>query len=124
MVSIQDKLFWEKTDLKSLQIDSSSFSNIVILRHISEVDCRRMVLNYLNIDKAFAIRNKLAEKEQDEIYELFCEWYKALNQHLQNGTFQDSHYMEYCKLQNLVERYEELENKKKERHYILSNFLT
>jgi hypothetical protein len=124
MVSIQDKLFWEKTDLKSLQIDSSSFSNIVILRHISEVDCRRMALNYLNIDKAFAIRNKLAEKEQDEIYELFCERHQVLSEHLQNGTFDDSHYNEYCNLQKLVEKYEELEKIKKERRYILSNFLT
>jgi hypothetical protein len=124
MTSIQDKLFWEKTDLMSLQRDSSSFANTIILRNISEIDCRQKVIHYLNMDKAFALRNNITEKEQEKLYELFCERHQVLSEHLQNGTFDDSHYNEYCNLQKLVEKYEELEKIKKERRYILSNFLT
>jgi hypothetical protein len=124
MTKINDKYFWEKTDLKSLKMESFMCQNNNKVRAYSVDDQRTKVKYYLTYEASFQIRNRIANKEQAILYETFCADYQLLQDEIKNGILLDRHIVEYDKLLNMVERYELLQKEKEERENILENIFT
>jgi|LauGreSuBDMM15SN_2_FD.fasta_scaffold124351_2 hypothetical protein len=124
-MSLQDKLFWDKTDLISLQIDSSSFANIHLPEEsLSLIDCSSKVNYHIKFKMAFHIRDSIANKEQEKLYALYCDTYSILKQRIQTGTFSEVDFIRYEILQSILERYTLLDTQIKERAYVLTNTIT
>jgi len=122
--SIHDKLFFDKTDLQSLQIESSMFHKTK-LKAYSTDDQSQKVKYYLTYETSFDMRNRIVEKEQDLLYDQFCTMYQQLQNVIhQDGILLDSHIVEYDKLMNLVERYKTIQFEKEERKKILEALFT
>jgi hypothetical protein len=125
MSFINDNLFWDKTDLNSLHIDSSSFSNIIVLEEpLSVSDCSVKVNYHLKYKIAFNIRDSIAKKEQEKLYALYCDTYSKLTQRIINGTFSEVDFIQYEILRSILERYTILETQINERAYVLNNTVT
>jgi len=125
MSFVADHLFWDKTDLKSLQIDSSRFSNIPILEDpLSVKDCSLKVNYHLKFKMAFNIRDSIAKNEQEKLYALYCDTYNFLTQRIKSGTLTEVDLIQYEILQSILERYTKLETQINERAYVLKNTIT